>query len=108
MEGVKAMYRSSRNISPAQTPSPQTAMPWDAIEEASPAALIARLRAAGCPEQTTRWIVAFRVCRQYRERWLAWQAKAARAWDYTRKLEEYLYRLSPAADYVRNNLPPAK
>ncbi len=57
--------------------------PWGRIESRDPAKLIANLRALGCPEQTIRDIVAFRVARRYREQVLATEVAAARARDYS-------------------------
>ena len=57
--------------------------PWGRIESRDSAKLIANLRALGCPEQTIRDIVAFRVARRYREQALAAEEAAARAWDYS-------------------------
>jgi hypothetical protein len=57
---------------------------WREIDSRDPRQLIANLRAIGCPEKTIRDIVALRVCRQIRERFLAAESDDWRAWDYTR------------------------
>ena len=46
---------------------------------------IAHLRAIGCPEQTVRDMVTFRICREYRDRFLAFEAERERSWDYTKQ-----------------------
>ena len=68
------------------------ATPWAAIETADPQRFIANLRALGCPEQTIRDIVALRICRAYRDRWVESEAAVARAWDYTRNLKSREWR----------------
>ena len=43
---------------------------WASLDSPDPARLIANLRRVGCPEQTIRDLVTFRVCRRYHERLL--------------------------------------
>ena len=65
-----------------KTTAPPT--PWAALDSTDPAQLIANLRAVGCPEQTIRDLVTFRICRRYRKGLLESEAWAAQAGDYTR------------------------
>ncbi len=71
---------------------PQPTTPWTAIETNDPQRFIANLRALDCPEQTIRDIVAPRICREYRDRWVESEAASARAWDYTRNLKSREWR----------------
>jgi hypothetical protein len=57
---------------------------WDLVESPDTAKLIANLRALGCPEQTIRELVTFRICRDYRNRLLASRADLMASWDFTR------------------------
>jgi hypothetical protein len=59
---------------------------WNAIESNDPAQLVKNLRSIGCPEQTIRDLVTFRVCRQYRKRLLSERAEMSRRWEFTRNL----------------------
>jgi hypothetical protein len=79
--GAPAKNSFRRGIQPI-TKTSQPANPWHSIEAADPSRLIANLRAIGCPEQTIRDIVALRVCRAYRARFVEMEAEAARAQDF--------------------------
>lgn len=81
--GEPAAGRGARitQIRPTQV-EPATA--WSRLESRDPRQLMANLRAIGCPEQTVRDIVVFRLCREYRNRLLAEESIAAQAWDFTR------------------------
>ena len=57
---------------------------WNQIEDHNLSKFMENLRAAGCPEETIREIVTFRVCHEFRERLLAAEAEAARAWNPVR------------------------
>lgn len=70
----------------ASTMADAPATRWNAIESNDPTRLVKNLRAIGCPEQTIRDLVTFRVCRAYRERMLAQRAEMFRQWDFTRNL----------------------
>src|SRR5258705_11526606 len=66
-----------RNETPAGTREPSllpvAGVPpasWKSIESRDPQKLIANLRDIGCPEQTIRDLMTFRVCRQYRKKLL--------------------------------------
>ncbi|PYJ83409.1 MAG: hypothetical protein DME22_15775, partial [Verrucomicrobia bacterium] len=86
------LKNSFQRISRSQTAAPQPPTPWDALEAALPAEFIARLRAIGCPEQTIRDIVTFRLCREYRNQWLGVEDDAARSWNYTRNRDQREWR----------------
>src|SRR5438128_1210196 len=47
--------------------------PWEAIEDADLSRFMANMRAIGCPEQTIRDILMFRVCRGFRNRLLEFE-----------------------------------
>jgi len=57
---------------------------WAAVESQDPARFMVNLRALGCPEQTIRDVVTFRLCRENRDRLLALKTEWTRSWDYTR------------------------
>jgi len=76
------------------TTAPPT--PWAALDTTDPAQLIANLRAIGCPEQTIRDLVVFRICGAYRARILEAEAWAARSWDYTRDRDQEEWRRQQA------------
>lgn len=78
-----ALLNSPPATTPASTNSPQ-ATPWATIESKDLVQFIAHLRAIGCPEQTVRDMVTFRICREYRDRFLAFEAERERSWDYTK------------------------
>jgi hypothetical protein len=78
-----SVAKSLRRPTPARAGAPKPATPWAAIETADPRRFMANLRALGCPEQTIRDIVALRVCRAYRDRWVAIEAGATRSWEFT-------------------------
>ena len=76
------------------TTSPPT--PWAALDTTDSAQLIANLRAIGCPEQTIRDLVIFRICGAYRARIVEAEAWAARSWDYTRDRDQEEWRRQQA------------
>ena len=76
---------SARGRVRSRASAAETATPWSRIEDRDPQRFLERLRAIGCPEQTIRDIVTFRVCREFQDRWIALRATAAQAWDYTRQ-----------------------
>lgn len=85
---------------------PEATLIWDRIETSDPAELIARLRAAGCPETTIRDIVTFRVCREFRNRLLSAVAQQQWAMDYTKRSswnESHKYLSSYGQD-LRNEM----
>lgn len=65
-------------------PAPALPQPkaWVELASRSPAELKSRLLAAGCPEATVREIVTMQICRTYRARLLAEEARAVRDWDF--------------------------
>lgn len=70
------------------------ATPWQGIESADTAQLIANLRALGCPEKTIRDLVVSRVCRAYQNRALAAEAEVARSLDVTKGRSQREWRES--------------
>jgi hypothetical protein len=76
------------------TTAPPT--PWAALDTTDSAQLIANLRAIGCPEQTIRDLVVFRICGAYRARLLEAETWAARSWDYTRDRDQEEWRRQQA------------
>ena len=72
--------RQRRSPSIADAPATR----WNAIESSDLMQLVRNLRSVGCPEQTIRDLVTFRICRQYRERLLSQRAEMSRRWDFTR------------------------
>jgi hypothetical protein len=69
---------------PTRASAPPT--PWAALDREDPTELIANLRSIGCPEETIRDLVYFKICRGYRERLRQLETAAAWNWDYTRYL----------------------
>ncbi len=86
------MKSSHTRSSRLATAALQPATPWNAIESATPAEFIAKLRAVGCPERTIRDVVAFRLCREYRNQWLKIEEDSARSWNYTRNRDPREWR----------------
>lgn len=85
---------TKRPAPPATNTPPAT--PWAALESADPAQFLANLRAIGCPEQTIRDIMTFRLCREYRHRVLDLESETARSRDCTRSE-------STRSEFERNN-----
>jgi hypothetical protein len=76
---------------------------WAAVESRDPVRLVANLRELGCPEQTIRDLMTFRLCRDYREHLLDLETESARSWDYTRMRSD-LSKLRQQQDELRNAL----
>jgi hypothetical protein len=79
---------------------------WASLDSPDPARLIANLRGVGCPEQTIRDLVTFRVCRRYHERLLDAERQRIISRDPTRSgsansgdvLRDQLFGLRNARD----------
>jgi hypothetical protein len=64
---------------PGSITNAKPATPWKSVETKDLKQLLANLRAVGCPEQTIRDLVTFRVCRAYRRQLLDWESKNQRS-----------------------------
>jgi hypothetical protein len=62
---------------------------WASLEAADTARFIANLRQIGCPEQTIREIVTFRICREFRRRLIDLESQWAQSWDYTQNFDSF-------------------
>ena len=79
---VVSRHNKSRAQSAASTP-------WQRLESADPARFLLNLRAIGCPEQTIRELLIFRISRDYRRKAMALEAQSARDWDYTHERKDW-------------------
>ena len=74
---------------PSATNSASMPAFWASLEAADPARFIANLRQIGCPEQTIREIVTFRICREFHRRLIDLESRWALSWDYTQNLDSF-------------------
>lgn len=73
----------TQRIPQGSSVSAKPATRWDLIETKDLKQFLANLRAVGCPEQTIRDLVMFRVFRNYRRQLLDREAEAQRSRNYT-------------------------
>jgi hypothetical protein len=78
--------RPSFSPSPAEAPVRTL---WAEIDSGGPEGLVAHLREIGCPEQTIREIITFRVCREYHNRLCDLETEEARSWDYAQNYDAF-------------------
>ncbi len=92
--GESAGKRSARRLAQVRPAASPPATPWAAIESADLQRFIANLRTLRCPEQTIRDIVALRIFRAYRDRYVESEGAAMRASSPTRPRDRHEWRAS--------------
>jgi hypothetical protein len=78
-----APARAASTLLATNQPMPAATV-WASLDSPDPARLIANLRRVGCPEQTIRDLVTFRVCRRYHVRLLEAERQRIISRDPTR------------------------